>query len=156
MEGFDTFDIGYAAAKAEYIPELQAKYDAELQNLRAELSATKEKLALAEKRIRESQKQEPTVFVFPAIQDGYYNICNRGGAGQIPLYTILPIPPELAELQRENAELHKQIEAREGWQLVPIDPTEEMLEDAWSQSNFDSLSQLIGVYSAMLKAAPKP
>ena len=40
----------------------------------------------------------------------------------------------------------------DGWQLVPIEPTQEMLASAWGIDSCD----IDGTYKAMLASAPKP
>lgn len=55
-----------------------------------------------------------------------------------PLYAIPPIAAQ---------------QVPEGWQLVPKEPTEEMLEKVWTNQDKELL---IAEYRAMLAAAPKP
>lgn len=57
----------------------------------------------------------------------------------------------LVELAKELLTLRK---AREGWKLVPVEATEEMIQvgDVF----MDGLSQLGNAYEAMIAAAPEP
>lgn len=58
---------------------------------------------------------------------------------QEPLFWFRPVPPA------ESA-------AQDGWQLVPMKPTPEMVQAGWEEHE----GSIEGVYLAMLTAAPKP
>lgn len=68
----------------------------------------------------------------------------------------IPITPEL-RVQLLHAQ-SLEIELPEGWQLVPFWPTEAMIaagnEAFWNGK--DNATSIMGVYRAMLAAAPKP
>ena len=52
---------------------------------------------------------------------------------------------------------HRYLEIPKGWQLVPVEPTEEMVNSghaAWSDGE-DDFQSFAMAYSAMLAAAPK-
>lgn len=53
-------------------------------------------------------------------------------------------------------EIRKQLEVREGWQLVPIEPTLHMIGVAGVHYESDEYTGVKSTYKAMLKAAPKP
>jgi len=66
-------------------------------------------------------------------------------------------PPAIVKQLAENtlATLTAEpVRLPDGWQLVPIEPTDEML--AAGDKFMDGLSELGNAYSAMLEAAPKP
>ncbi|WP_288444849.1 hypothetical protein [uncultured Pantoea sp.] len=45
--------------------------------------------------------------------------------------------------------------AREGWKLVPVEPTKEMLEEIWLDERFKEVA-MKRRYQALLAAAPEP
>ena len=59
-----------------------------------------------------------------------------------------------AEIQQLKAQLSARQAAPEGWRLVPVEPTEEMLM-AYS-ANPCNAAQAVAVYRAMASAAPPP
>lgn len=58
---------------------------------------------------------------------------------------------EVVSMAKELLALRK---AREGWKLVPVEPTEEMI--AAGDQFMDGLSRLGDAYEAMITAAPTP
>lgn len=110
--------------------------------LKAELSATKEKLAKAEALIQAARD-------FDASPDD---------AEFEPPHPIFMMAQDNDNLNAENAELRKQLEARVGWQLVPIDATNEMIVSAarldWSYE--DVLGNYHNLWHLMTASAPKP
>ena len=77
-------------------------------------------------------------------------------------------PDDVDELQRRFAELHTvmlgDMEGAEcaagplpaGWVAVPVEPTQDMIECGFSRARYnDGLSTRVGVYRAMIAAAPK-
>ena len=81
------------------------------ESLKYDYDKAMRKLEAAEQRINESQEQESIAWVFDDANGDYYGVSLRGGAGQIPLFKHPIIPPPLEELQRENAELRRQLAA---------------------------------------------
>lgn len=90
-------------------------------------------------KIKASQDQEPHHWLLkPSASNTHVSLSRRelslnGNFNEhwqieAGYYAQPPIPPELAELQRENAELRKLLESKvpEGWQLVPKKETEAM------------------------------
>jgi hypothetical protein len=58
---------------------------------------------------------------------------------------------------------YEPITVPEGWQLVPIEPTQEMVKavenyrvETWDGGEWTSSKKAIGIYHDMLAAAPKP
>lgn len=60
---------------------------------------------------------------------------------------------EVVSMAKELLALRKGREIPEGWKLVPIEPTEEMI--AAGDQFMDGLSRLGDAYDAMLAAAPE-
>lgn len=100
------------------------------------------------------------------------HLCNK--SNKVCLEELVMIRRKLAEQQAmleqkygTQAEALKNILAKakeeggresvpDGWQVVPIEPTDKMIGSAWSTSNFASTHQRYASYKAMLAAAPKP
>lgn len=59
---------------------------------------------------------------------------------------------ERVGMARELLALRK---AHEGWQLVPVEPTTEMLEEIWLDERFKEVA-MKRRYQALLAAAPSP
>lgn len=63
------------------------------------------------------------------------------------------------ETMREQAQMAKELLAlrkeREGWQMVPVEPTKEMLEEIWLDESFKE-GAMKRRYQALLAAAPEP
>lgn len=140
-----------------------------------------EALLAAEARIKESQEQEPFGFLELAGRGApdFHFKCFRHGQMK-PVYEKPFIQPELAELQRENAELRdaitrqmrynkelamsneelrKLLESKvpEGWQLVPKEPTDDMIDSGYTATEqLQSYAAAKTVYYAMLNSAPQP
>lgn len=67
------------------------------------------------------------------------------------LYNYPPTQEELNSMAKELLALRK---VREGWKLVPVEPTEGMNKAGWNAMNeHDAINP---TYRAMLAAAPKP
>ncbi len=88
---------------------------------------------------RDDREAQPVAFTSPAQLKKYPNE-QREAYGQysekfcVPLYTVPPAPA-----------------ARDGWKLVPAEPTEEMLRAAYRNGEAYS----VNAYRAMLAAAPE-
>ncbi len=54
-----------------------------------------------------------------------------------------------------SALMQKTAEAPAGWQLVPLEPTTEMLEEIWLDERFKEVA-IKRRYQALLAAAPEP
>lgn len=122
-------------------------------------SKEKQRAEAAEARIKASQEQEPFKFCDTAtgrVHDYAYDC--EGNAKAVYLEPV--IPPELAELQRENAELRKLLESKvpECWQLVPATATRAMQEAAakLQADRYPEPPSFGDFYIAMLSAAPQP
>lgn len=63
-----------------------------------------------------------------------------------------PAHSECSEMARELLALRK---AHEGWKLVPVEPTTEMLEEIWLDERFKEVA-MKRRYQALLAAAPTP
>ena len=61
-------------------------------------------------------------------------------------------PDDCINLAQELMALRK---ANEGWQLVPVEPTQEMLKEIWLDERFKELA-MKRRYQAMLAASPTP
>lgn len=89
---------------------------------------------------------QPVAYVHPAyLQPGALGFDASVGClapAQIPLFTRPAPAVSLAEL------------VPDGWQLVPVEPTEEMI--AAADQFMDGLSRLSDAYEAMLAAVPTP
>ena len=69
---------------------------------------------------------------------------------------ILTFPPnhaQVAEMARELLALRKARVMPDGWVLVPVEPTTEMLEEIWLDSRFKEIA-MRRRYEAMLRAVP--
>lgn len=65
------------------------------------------------------------------------------------------IKQQAAELEAAKKEIAELKSSREGWQLVPIEPTNEMILNGRKECEGASILPY-HFYKAMLKAAPKP
>lgn len=125
----------------------------------------RKKLEAAEARIKASQEQEPIYQYWMDADHGGWIECTKehyDSVRECDRQIVYAHPPELAELQRENAELRKLLESNvpEGWQLVPKNATLPM-HDAGAQAMRDANASTTyyaanECYKAMLAAAPQP
>jgi len=67
--------------------------------------------------------------------------------GISPLFT--------ADQQQQAYEAGKQAAVPEGFKIVPIDPTEEMISASWIASKVDPIDNYIS-YKAMIEVSPEP
>lgn len=156
--------------------------DLQIANFKEALSASQArekelrgKLKAAEARIKASQEQKPHHWLLkPSASNTHVSLSRRelslnGNFNEhwqieAGYYAQPPIPPELAELQRENAELHKLLESKVLEETLIEIVTQAHMAGQFNQSQRDPSYYEARVYygekqlsiRAMLAAAPQP